>query len=284
VSFPCGLEHLRRCTGSTRWWSVDWHLCQPRYPRFVHFSWSFPVNWYIQSILLYPAIKSVTFVSASLPHSHAQLQTCLVSLFQAFIPTGGIQTPMPSTCLFITPLTLRYDYHLPFLFGATGRPMLSSEYNSPRTRHDLYTPTLLFFLSKSFIFSSHLGELCTIFMFSTLLFILHDPTVYRFSLPTRCGSSLITFIQPLHLDQVTTSLSRLYLNAFSSGPSLIGYPAVPSFLLASPIVLVFFLLSSSLFLFLLLILLPAPSAIFYPLFTNWLRRQKSNATTSFLFA
>ena len=28
------------------------------------------------------------------------------------------------------------------------------------------------------------------FMFSTLLFIVHDPTVYRFSLPTRCGSSL----------------------------------------------------------------------------------------------
>src|SRR6267154_1587930 len=54
-----------------------WHLCQPRYPRFIHFSWSFPVNWYIQSILLYPAIKSVTFVSASLLYSYAQLQTCL---------------------------------------------------------------------------------------------------------------------------------------------------------------------------------------------------------------
>jgi hypothetical protein len=54
-----------------------WHLCQPRYPRFIHFSWSFPVNWYIQSILLYPAIKSVTFVPAPLLHSHAQLQTCL---------------------------------------------------------------------------------------------------------------------------------------------------------------------------------------------------------------
>jgi len=73
----------------------------------------------------------------------------LVSLFQAFIPTSGIQTPMPSTCFFsLRLLTLHHDYHLPFLFSATGRPMLSSEYNSPRTRHDLYTPTLLFFSLK----------------------------------------------------------------------------------------------------------------------------------------
>jgi hypothetical protein len=143
VSFPCGLEHFRRCTGSTRWWSVDWHLCQPRYPRFVRFSWSFPVNWYIQSILLYPAIKSVTFVSARF---FIPMRNCrLVSLFQAFIPTSGIQTPMPGTCFFSLPLlTLHYDYHLPFLLSAAGRPMLSSEYNSPHTRHDLYTPTLLF--------------------------------------------------------------------------------------------------------------------------------------------
>lgn len=55
------------------------------------------------------------------------------------------------------------------------------------------------------------------FMFSTLLFILYDPTVYRFSLATRCGSYLTTFTQPLHLDQVTTLLSWLYLNAFSFG-------------------------------------------------------------------
>ena len=86
----------------------------------------------------------------------------LVSLFQAFIPTSGIQTLMPSTCLFsLRLLTLLYDYHFPFLFSATGRPMLSSEYNSPRTRHDLYTPTLLFSQSLSFFFW-HLGELCTI--------------------------------------------------------------------------------------------------------------------------
>ena len=141
-----------------------WHLCQPRYPRFVHFSWSFPVNWYIQSILLYPAIKSVTFVSASLLHSHAQLQTCL--------PIPNLHTyqwpskpPMPSTRPFsLPPFTLHYDFHLPFLFSATGQSMLSSEYNSPRTRHDLYTPTLLFFSSLKALqfFSSHLGELCTI--------------------------------------------------------------------------------------------------------------------------
>jgi hypothetical protein len=57
-------------------------------PRFVHFSWSsFPVNWYIQSISLYPAIKSVTFVSASLCF-FAQLQTRTLSTHPSprFIP------------------------------------------------------------------------------------------------------------------------------------------------------------------------------------------------------
>ncbi len=82
-----------------------WHLCQPRYPRFVHFSWSFPVNWYIQSILLYPAIKSVTFVSASLLHSHAQLQTCL-AIPSLHTYQWYLQTPMLSTCLF------HYDFLL----------------------------------------------------------------------------------------------------------------------------------------------------------------------------
>jgi hypothetical protein len=129
-----------------------WHLCQPRYPRFVPFSWSFPVNWYIQSILLYPAIKSVTFVSArfSIPMRNCRL----VSLFQAFIPTSGIQTPMPSTCFFSLPLlTLRYDYDLPFLFSATGRPMLSSEYNSPSyTSRLVYSHPPFFSFLKSFIF------------------------------------------------------------------------------------------------------------------------------------
>src|ERR1700679_1448128 len=90
------------------------------------------------------------------------------------------------------------------------------------------------------------------FMFSTLFFILHDPPGYRFSLPTRCGSSLITFIQPLHLDQVTTSLYRLYLNAFFRTVSY--WLPCGAQLLASPIVLLFFLISFSLFfLFLLLI-------------------------------
>jgi hypothetical protein len=227
-----------------------WHVCQPRYPRFVDFSWSFPVNWYIQSILLYPAIKSVTFVSASLIHSHAQLQNCL--------PIPSLHTyqwhPNPIT-------TFQSSLRLPFAISL--RCCWSTQavvgINSPQTRQDLYTPTLVIF-SKSFIsFLALRRTMYNPFMFSTLLFILHDPTVYRFSLPTRCGSSLITFIQPLHLDEGTTSLSRLCLNAYSFGPSLIGSPAVPGFLLASPIVLVFTLLSVPLSsFFLLLILLPAP--------------------------
>lgn len=114
-------------------------------------------------------------------------------------------------------------------------------------------------------------------MFSTLLFILHDATVYRFSLPTRCGSSLITFIQPLHLDQVTRSLP-VVLERFFFRTVSYWLPLVPRFLFASPIVL-----ASFFFFFLLPYFLRAPSAISYPLFTNWLRRQNSNATTSFFF-
>ena len=176
-----------------------WHLCQPRYPRFVHFSWSFPVNWYIQSILLYPAIKSVTFVPAPLLHSHAQLQTCL--------PIPSLHTyqwhPNPDA----EHLSLfHYDF---LLFSMTTishfssvllvDPCCRSEYNSPRTRHDLYTPTLLFSQVHHFFLALR-RTMHDSFMFSTLLFILHDPTVYRFSLTTRCGSSFITFIQALHLD------------------------------------------------------------------------------------
>ena len=84
-------------------------------------------------------------------------------------------------------------------------------------------------------------------MFSTLLFILHDATVYRFSLPTRCGSSLITFIQPLHLDQVTRSLP-VVLERFFFRTVSYWLPLVPRFLFASPIVLAsFFFLFASLF-------------------------------------
>lgn len=287
MSFPGGLEHLRRCTGSTRWWSVDCGIYANRgtLALFISLGRFRLIGTYNQFFYTPQSSQSHSYLLRySIP-----IRNCrLVSLFQAFIPTSGIQTPMASTCLSsLTLLTLHYDYHLPFLFGATGQIMLSLEYNSPRTRHDLYTPTLLFFPQSPSFFPSHLGELCTIHSCSLRCFssFITPPCI-----ASRCvlaAAPLITFIQPLHLDQVTTSLSWLYLNAFSSGPSLIGYPAVPSFLLASPIVPVFFLIPFSLSIFffiLLLILLPAPSAIFYPLFTNRLRRQKSNAMTSFFLA
>lgn len=198
-----------------------WHLCQPRYPRFVHFSWSFPVNWYIQSILLYPAIKPVTLVSARFSF-HAQLQTCLA--IPSLHTYQRHPNPMPSTCLFsLTLLTLHYDYHLPFLFSATGRLMLSSEYNSPRTRHDLYTPTLLFSLQVLIFSLAVRRTIYEPFMFSTLLFILHDPTVYRFSLPTRCGFSL----HPTPSSRPGSCISFLVVLERFSSRTVSYYPAVP---------------------------------------------------------
>ena len=157
-----------------------WHLCQPRYPRFVHFSWSFPVNWYIQSILLYPAIKSVTFVSArfSIPMRNCRL----VFLFQAFIPTSGIQTPMPSTCLFSLPASyssLRLHFSSVLLVDSCCRR---------NTTHLVHVMTCILPLSffsflKSFIFFlAFRRTMHDPFMFSTLRFILHDPPCIAYSL------------------------------------------------------------------------------------------------------
>jgi len=106
VSFPCGLEHLRRCTRSTRWWSVDCGTYANRGTlALIIFSWSFPVNWYIQSIHYTPQSKSVTFVSASSPMRNCRL-VVVVLYSKAFIPTSGIQTPSPRNA----------DEHFVFLF------------------------------------------------------------------------------------------------------------------------------------------------------------------------
>jgi hypothetical protein len=130
-----------------------WHLCQPRYPRFVHFSWSFPVNWYIQSILLYPAIKSVTFVSASPLHSHAQLQTCL--------PIPNLHTcqwhPNPhAEHSSLSSTTAICHFSSVLLVDPCCRR------NTTRLVHVMtciHPPS--FFLKVLQYFSSHLGELCT---------------------------------------------------------------------------------------------------------------------------
>jgi len=190
VSFPCGLEHLRRCTGSTRWWSVDWHRCQARYPRFVHFSWSFLVNWYIQSIFYTP--------QSSQSHSYllrffTSMRNCrLVSVSSKLSNTyQWHQTPSPST----PSITFTFPTSVWCYWSTT----LSSD-----TTHLVHAMTCILphsFLSKPFI--SFPGELRTIHSYSLrLLLALHNPTVYRFSLPTRCGWSLLSFIQTLHLDRV----------------------------------------------------------------------------------
>ncbi len=187
-----------------------WHPCQPRYPRFVHFSWSFPVNWYIQSILLYPAIKSVTFVSASLLHSHAQLQTCLYSK-PSYLPVAS-----KPPCRALVPFHYRFLLFTTTAICHFSSVLLVDPCCRRNTTHLVHVMTCILppsFFPKSFNYFLALRRtMYNAFMFSALLFILHDPTVYRFSLPTRCGSPLITFIQPLHLDPVITSLSRLYLN------------------------------------------------------------------------
>jgi len=133
----------------------------------------------------------------------------LVSLFQAFIPTSGIQPPMPSTCLFsLRLLTLHYDYHFPFPFS-----VLLVDPCCRRNTTQLilvYSHSPLFFFLKSIIFSSHLGELCTIHSCSLRCF---SSFMTRPCIGSRCllaAAPLITFIEPFHVDQATSSLSRLY--------------------------------------------------------------------------
>ena len=113
------------------------------------------------------------------------------------------------------------------------------------------------------------------FMFSTLL----SSYMTLLRIASRCLlAAAPPFIQPLHLDQVTTSLSRLYLNTCSFGPSLIGYPAVPSFPLASPIVLVSFSL------FLLLIFVTCPFSHLLSTIHELVTKTKEQCDDFFYFA
>ena len=129
--------------------------------------------------------------------------------------------------LFITASysSLRPRLPLPIsLFGGIGRPMLSSEYNSPRTRHDLYTPTLFFSLNAPHFFPTLRRTMYDSFMFSTLLFI------SSFMTSPCIASRWLLAAATLHLDRVVhrlpVVLERFYFRTLSY-----CYPAVPSFLL-----------------------------------------------------
>jgi hypothetical protein len=241
VSFPCGLKHLRRCTGSTRWWSVDWHLCQPRYPRFVHFSWSFPVNWYIQSIHYTP--QSSQSHSYLLRFSTSMSNCRLVSVPSLSIPTSGIKPPRRALASF------HYRFlRLPFpnSLWCHWSTALSSEYNSPRSRHDPYTPTLLFCQSRSFL--SRIGiTVYDLFLFFTLLLTLHDQPC----IAPRCllAAAALSYPPSKH----ATSTGYIAFRLYFFGPFSSYHPVVPSFL--------FPFLSVSFFFSFCFHLLPAPSAI-----------------------
>jgi hypothetical protein len=130
-----------------------------RYPRFVDFSWSFPVNWYIQSILYTP--------QSSQSHSYllrfsTSMRNCRLALHSK--PFNTHQTLTPSTCLYSLPLpTLHYDYPFSFLFGAIGRPRCRRN-----TTHLVHAMTCIlppsFLWSKPFISFPRLGELYDSFL------------------------------------------------------------------------------------------------------------------------
>ncbi len=131
-------------------------------PRFVHFSWSFPVNWFIQSILYTPQSKSVTFVSAPLLHSHVQLQT--------------FQAAEHSSRLYSLPLlTLHYDHDYPFPFLSSV--VLADPCCRRNTIHLVHVMTCIlppsFFLSTPLISSRRLAEPCTIHSCSLRCFSFH---------------------------------------------------------------------------------------------------------------
>lgn len=141
MSFPCGLEHLRRCAGSTRWWSVDWHLCHRGTLALLISLGRFRlIGTYNQFFIPRNQVSHIRICFASpLPCAIADLQ-----LYSK--PFNTHQTLTPSTCLYSLPLlTLHYDYPFSLSLWCYCSTTLSSEYNPPRTRHDLYTPTLLFF-------------------------------------------------------------------------------------------------------------------------------------------
>jgi len=178
VSFPCGLEHLRRCTRSTRWWSVDCGTYANRGTlALIIFSWSFPVNWYIQSIHYTPQSKSVTFVSASSPMRNCRLVVVVLYSKPSYLPVASPQCRR-ALC-FSIPFTSTTNDYPPSSFVLLlllVDPCCRRNTTHLRTHaaHDLYTPTLLFFSlsrKKSFICSLALLEnLCTIH--SCVLYVL----------------------------------------------------------------------------------------------------------------
>ena len=119
-----------------------------RYPRFVDFSWSFPVNWYIQSILYTP--QSSQSHSYLLRFSTSMRNCRLAPLLQAFQYASNPHAKhLP---LFITASYASLRLPLLISLWCYWSTTLSSEYNPPRTRHDLYTPTLPFMVKAVHFF------------------------------------------------------------------------------------------------------------------------------------
>jgi hypothetical protein len=209
VSVPCRLEHIRRCTGSTRWWSLDWLSCHPRYPRFVHFSWSFPVNWYIQSIHYTLAIKSVTFVSAWLIHLRncSLLSTISPYLLVAPIPHLKHVPIFIYRCFLPSPILF-----LVYLFSS----VLLVDYLIIGT-HDLYNPTFLFPSIHSFTISISVCPFLRCFQpFTTILYP---------SLPAPCDYFLPPFIKVLTTGYV--SFRPICERCFGPPPSYSTFLSLP---------------------------------------------------------
>lgn len=149
---------------------------------------------------LYPAIKSVTFVSASLVHFPCAIAELF--LFQAlqYLPVAS-NTHAEHLPLFIT---ASYDYPFPFPFGAIGRPLCRRN-----TTHLVHVMTRILppsFFVKTVHFVPAFGiTVYGSFQFFTLLSTLHDQPC----IASRCLLAAAALSYPSSKHVISTGLHRL---------------------------------------------------------------------------
>jgi hypothetical protein len=172
-------------------------------PSFVHFSWSFPVNWYIQSILYTP-------LQSSQSHSYQlRLSTCAIahcshpSLSYLPVAPKSLRQTRPSSLPPFTP---------PFFFRCYWLTTLSSEHTpSPIHAMSCILFTLLFGNAAHFFLSRN-RENCV--PFNTLFHVASKPLMTDIVsfLVACCLRLLSSVIEPFFITTTGYIASRLYVN------------------------------------------------------------------------
>ena len=189
MSFPCGLEHLRRCTGSTRWWSVDCGIYANRgtLALFISLGRFRLIGTYNQFFYTPQSSQSHSYLLASpFPCAIADLSSYSKP---SYLPERHLNPHAKHLSLFITASysSLRLHFSSVLLVDSCCRR------NTTHLVHVMtcILPLSFFFFSKSFIFFlAFRRTMHDPFMFSTLRFILHDPPCIAYSLRLLSSSKL----------------------------------------------------------------------------------------------